>query len=53
MGPFLIGFLRDLTGSFAPALGTLALASSIAAVAGYVMDEPAGLGRPAGAAAEK
>ena len=53
MGPFLIGLLRDLTGSFAPALGVLALASSLAAVAGYVMDEPAGLDRPAGAATEE
>jgi cyanate permease len=40
-GPFLIGLLRDVTGSFAPALGTLAAASLLAAVAGYLMDEPA------------
>lgn len=41
-GPFLIGLLRDLTGSFTPALVVLAGASLIVAVAGLVMDEPAG-----------
>ena len=40
MGPFLIGALHDLTGSFAPALAALALASLVTAVAGYVMNEP-------------
>jgi len=39
-GPFLIGLLRDVTGSFRPALGALAAASLLAAVAGYLMDEP-------------
>jgi cyanate permease len=39
-GPFLIGLLRDVTGSFRPALGALAVASLLAAVAGYLMDEP-------------
>lgn len=40
MGPFLIGLLHDLTGSFAPALGLLAAGSLVAAIAGYRMDEP-------------
>ncbi|MGQ4556516.1 MFS transporter [Halobellus sp. GM3] len=39
-GPFLIGFLYDITGSFAPALGVLAVASLFAALAGYYMNEP-------------
>lgn len=41
-GPFLIGLLHDVTGSFAPALGVLAAASLLAAVAGYYMDDPSG-----------
>jgi cyanate permease len=44
MGPFLIGALRDLTGSFTPALLTLAAAGLITAIAGYLMEEPAGIG---------
>ena len=49
-GPFLIGLLRDLTGSFTPALVVLAGASLIAALAGWHMDEPGGVDRSAGAA---
>jgi cyanate permease len=49
MGPFLTGVLRDLTGSFAPPLAVLAAASLATAVAGYVMDEPAGMERSASA----
>jgi cyanate permease len=45
-GPFLIGFLYDLTGSFVPALGALAVASFLAAVAGYYMNEPSNSKRP-------
>lgn len=41
-GPFLIGLLHDVTGSFAPALGVLAAASLLAAVAGYYMNDPSG-----------
>lgn len=41
MGPFLIGFLRDLTGGFAPSLGTLVVASLVTAIAGFFMNEPA------------
>jgi len=39
-GPFLIGSARDLTGSFLPGFGALALASLVIAAAGYAMDEP-------------
>jgi cyanate permease len=45
MGPFLTGLLRDLTGSFAPPLAVLAAASLATAIAGYAMDEPAGMER--------
>jgi cyanate permease len=45
MGPFLTGLLRDLTGSFSPPLAVLAAASLATAIAGYAMDEPAGLER--------
>lgn len=41
MGPFLIGFLRDLTGGFIPSLATLVIASLVTAIAGFFMDEPA------------
>lgn len=41
MGPFLIGALRDFTGAFTPSLMTLAAASFVTAVAGYLMAEPA------------
>ena len=44
-GPFLIGLLRDLTGSFTPALVVLVGASLLAALAGWYMDEPAGMDR--------
>lgn len=44
LGPFSIGFVHDLTGTYEPALGLLAAASLVAALAGYVMDEPAGSG---------
>lgn len=43
MGPFLIGALRDLTGSFTPALLTLGTAGLVTALAGYLMEEPAGV----------
>ncbi len=54
MGPFAIGFLRDVTGAFAPALGSLAIASLVTAVAGFYMDEPTSDDRaePADGAAE-
>ena len=41
MGPFLTGSLYDLTGSFAPSLGVLAVASLVTAIAGYFLNEPA------------
>jgi len=41
-GPFLVGLLHDVTGSFTPALGVLAVASLLAALAGFRMDEPGG-----------
>ncbi|MEF8801204.1 MAG: MFS transporter [Halolamina sp.] len=44
-GPFLIGLLHDITGSFTPALLLLAVASLLAAVAGFRMDEPASMER--------
>ncbi|SFR58058.1 Cyanate permease [Halogeometricum rufum] len=40
LGPFTVGFVYDRTGTFAPALGTLAAASLVTAVVGYHMDEP-------------
>lgn len=49
-GPFLIGLLRDLTGSFTPALVVLVGASLLAALAGWLMDEPAGVDRSTAAA---
>lgn len=50
LGPFLVGTVRDATGSFAPALAALAGASLLTAVAGYLMDEPAASGAGAEAA---
>lgn len=44
-GPVLIGFLHDITGSFTPALILLAVASLLAAVAGFRMNEPASMAR--------
>ncbi|MFB6300260.1 MAG: CynX/NimT family MFS transporter [Halobacteriales archaeon] len=41
MGPFLIGALRDLTGSFLPGIGILAGGSVVTVLAGYAMAEPA------------
>ncbi|MEF8780533.1 MAG: MFS transporter [Haloferacaceae archaeon] len=41
LGPFSIGFVHGLTGAYEPALWLLAAASLVAALAGYVMDEPA------------
>jgi len=41
-GPFSVGAMRDLTGSFAPALGVLAVACLVVSVTGYYMDEPSG-----------
>jgi cyanate permease len=49
-GPFLIGYLHDITGSFTPALGVLAAASLVAAIAGFYMNEPAGTEQSAPAA---
>ncbi|PSQ10144.1 MFS transporter [Halobacteriales archaeon QS_5_70_15] len=49
LGPFLTGAFRDLTGSFAPSLVMLALASLVTAVAGYFLGEPDGTGKPTGA----
>ncbi|MDY6818331.1 MAG: MFS transporter [Halobacteriales archaeon] len=40
MGPFLIGALEDLTGSFLPGIAVLAAGSVVTVVAGYVMAEP-------------
>ena len=40
VGPFLVGGLRDLTGSFAPGFAVLTAASVVVAVAGYAMPEP-------------
>jgi len=39
-GPFVIGALRDTTGSFAPGVGVLAAGSLLTVLAGYYMDEP-------------
>jgi cyanate permease len=39
-GPFLIGLLHDITGSFTPALVVLVGASLLASLAGYHMEEP-------------
>jgi cyanate permease len=41
-GPFSVGAMRDLTGSFAPALGVLAVACLVVSATGYYMDEPSG-----------
>jgi cyanate permease len=41
-GPFLVGSLRDATGSFVPGLAALAAGSVVVVVAGYAMDEPSG-----------
>jgi cyanate permease len=46
MGPFLMGSLNELTGSFASPLGVLAVASFLTAVAGYYLNEPDGTDRP-------
>ena len=46
LGPFLIGGLRDASGSFLPGFGALAIAGAVIVVAGYVMEEPRG--SPAG-----
>ena len=46
MGPFLMGALNDVTGSFATPLGLLAAASLVTAIAGYALNEPASLERP-------
>lgn len=40
-GPFLVGSLRDATGSFAPGFGLLATGGLVVVVAGYLMVEPA------------
>lgn len=40
LGPFSIGFVYGHTGTFAPALGMLAIASLVTALVGYYMDEP-------------
>jgi len=40
-GPFLVGSLRDTTGSFAPGFGLLAAGGLVVVVAGYLMVEPA------------
>jgi cyanate permease len=37
LGPFLVGSLRDATGSFAPGLATIALAGLVIVVAGWQM----------------
>jgi cyanate permease len=47
-GPFLIGGLRDLTGSFLPGFLALALGAAVVVVAGRLMAEP-GAGAGAGA----
>ncbi len=39
-GPFLVGGLRDLTGSFGPGFAALTAASVVIVVAGYAMPEP-------------
>ena len=53
MGPFLMGALNDFTGSFALPLGLLATASLTTAIAGYYLNEPAGLERSASADTEE
>ena len=40
-GPFLVGSLRDTTGSFAPGFSLLAAGGLLVVVAGYLMVEPA------------
>lgn len=40
MGPFLIGSIYDLTGSFTPSLVILAGATFVGVIAGYFMNEP-------------
>jgi cyanate permease len=52
-GPFLMGALNDLTGSFAPPLSLLATASLATAVAGYYLNEPGGIARSASAGSEE
>lgn len=46
-GPFLIGGLRDHTGSFVPGFALLAAGSAVVVVAGYAMTEPSS-GGPGG-----
>lgn len=50
MGPFLIGALRDLTGSFGAGIAVLAAGGFVTMLAGYLMDEPAGTRETEGAA---
>ena len=44
LGPVLIGWLRDLTGSFTPGIVLCAVAASVAALAGIAMTDPDGAG---------
>jgi cyanate permease len=39
-GPFLVGAIRDLTGSFAVALSVFALGGLLVVFAGYAITEP-------------
>ncbi len=41
-GPFLVGGLRDVSGSFLPGFGLLAAGGAMVVLAGYLMEEPAG-----------
>ncbi len=40
LGPFLIGLLEDLTGSYVPGIGVLAVGALVVVVAGVAMGEP-------------
>ena len=40
-GPFLVGGLRDVSGSFLPGFGLLAAGGAVVVLAGYLMEEPA------------
>ncbi len=44
LGPVLIGWLRDLTGSFTPGIVLCAIAAFVAALAGIAMADPDGAG---------